>query len=137
LLPRCVENGKLDPKKIPIQIELLSFPSTRTIMDDIDDNDNVTFSLQNGQPFDGTCIDNSEDYGVTADDCIAHLLDNAPWNTGYSEKLPLRSLMKEQQVPMLASVYVPLNDRPSSSKSDVHCTVHLFRSNPAFIESDV
>ena len=137
LLPRCVQNGKLDPKKIPIQIELLSFPSTRTIMDNIDDNDNVTFSLPNGEPFHAACNEESEDFGVTADDCIAHLLDNAPWNTDYSEKAPLRSSMKEQQVPMLASVYDPQSDRPSSSKSDAHCTVHLFRSNPAFIESDV
>lgn len=137
LLPRCMENGKLDPKKIPIQIELLSFPSTRTIMDDIDDNDNVTFTLQNGEPFHAACNGDKEEFGVTADDCIAHLLDNAPWNTDYSEKVPLRSSMREQQVPMLTSVFDPPSDRPSSSKSDVHCTVQLFRSNPAFIESDV
>ena len=137
LLPRCLENGKLDPKKIPIQIELLSYPSTRTIVDDIDDNDNVTFTLQSGQPFDATCNGENEDFGVTADDCVAHLLDNAPWITYSSDKRPRRSSMKEQQVPMLANVYDSHDHRPTNARSDSYCSVPLFRSNPAFIESDV
>jgi hypothetical protein len=137
ILSKIVENGKINFKKIPIQIELVSLPSTKTIFDDIDDNDNVTFSLQN-QPL---INEHDDESGVTADDCIAHLLNNTPWNS-CSTPQPLietdsMDILKEQYVPMITTFDDNEDDQQPILKSDIHCTLDLFRTNPTFIESDV
>ena len=103
--PEILSNGSRERKNIPIKIDLLSYPSAKTMFDEIDDNDNVTFTLQNQESL------------MTADDCIAHLLDSTPWAS------PVNTPFDEQTEPIL--------------KKSENSLVHLYRLNPAFLESDV
>jgi hypothetical protein len=130
ILSNIVENRKIKFKKIPIQIELVSLPLSKTILDDIEDNDNVTFTIQNLRTF----ADKSDDEsGVTADDCIAHLLNNTPWSSSPSQQTLIERDSNEQHVPMITTFYGNEDDQ----QSNLHSTIDLFRINPAFMESDV
>ena len=138
---RASENGTKEPKAIPIQIELLSFPSSRTLFDQIDDNDNVTFT--EAKPFepyfssgneqvDEEDEDEEEEIGISADECIAHLLNNAPWTTDTATlRIPEKYILHEQEVPMISATEHYDDHRTQYS------SLRLFRSNPAFVESDV
>jgi hypothetical protein len=135
ILSQIIENGNINLKKLPIEIEL---PSTKTIFDD--DNDNITFTLEKLRPF----IEkyDNEESGFTADGCIAHLLDNTPWNSYPTERSPPISLAKrdsnEQYLPMIGTFYNnDDDDQQPIIKSNAYDTVDFFRSNPAFSESDV
>ncbi|UJR13995.1 hypothetical protein I4U23_000995 [Adineta vaga] len=145
LLTQMVENGQFNFKNIPIQIELVSLPTTKTILDDIDDNDNVTFTLQERQ----RCTENTDDDepGITADDCIAHLLDNTPWSSHRIQQSPMmssikresRDVLREQQIPIIT---ILSNDDDSDDKRpilrfDDHQTVDLYTANPTHEETDV
>jgi len=135
ILSQIIENGNINLKKLPIEMEL---PSTKTIFDD--DNDNITFTLEKLRPF----IEkyDNEESGFTADGCIAHLLDNTPWNSYPIERSPLISLAKrnssEQYLPMVATFYSnDYDDQQPIIKSNAYDTVDFCRSNPTFSESDV
>lgn len=143
LLSQISENATMNFKQIPIHVELVSFPSTKTILDDIDDNDNVTFTLQQKfQPF-VEKYDDSEESGITADDCIAHLLDSTPWSSYPIKKSPMvnrikrksREILKEQHLPIITTFHS--NDQQSAIQSNPYYTVDFFRTNPTFTESDV
>jgi hypothetical protein len=137
--PNIIENGSINFKKIPIQVELVSLPSTKTILDDIDDNDNVTFTVQKSRSFSNK-YDGDEKSGVTADDCIAHLLNNTPWHSCSTQQKSIEKdsmdMLKEQHIPMIATFYGDDQQQPVL-KSNTHCSIDLFRSNPGFMETDV
>lgn len=144
ILSNFVENGNINLKRIPIQIELVSLPSIKTILDDIDDNDNITYALRNlpTSIIEHDENDDDDDVGVTADDCIAHLLNTTPWNSNTIPQISASAysmnILQEQQFPMITKFFDDDDDdRRSISRSNTHSTVDLYRSNPAFIESDV
>jgi hypothetical protein len=144
IVSHIVANGNINLKKIPIQIELVSLPLKRT---NLEDNDNVTFTFEKLQPFFDNYDDDEDESGITADDCIAHLLNNTPWTSSLIEQSPTISLVKRNSVPASEEEYAPMkttfnnnvddDDRQPILKSNAYCTVNLFRTNPAFIESDV
>jgi hypothetical protein len=128
----------LNLKTIPIQIELVSLSTKKKLLDVIDDNDNVTFTLQKLPPF----INEESDF--TADDCIAHLLNSAPWTSSSIHHPPMicsnsAELFSELHIPMMTKVYGDNDDddQQSNLESNPHYKLPLFNSNPAFIESDV
>jgi hypothetical protein len=131
ILSKIAEHGIFNLKNSPSEIELVSLPSKRTIMDN---NDNVRFKVRKPRIFvDEYKEDNdNEQSGITADDCIAHLLNSTPWNSTPTEYLLMDNdstdIFQEQRVPMMTTFYDNRNS---------HSTVHFFQSNPAFIESDV
>ncbi|CAF4111919.1 unnamed protein product, partial [Adineta steineri] len=158
LLAEIVENESRSFKKIPIEIELVSLPSTKTMLDDIDDNDNVTFTLKKLRPFTEKYIDDydeddineSEEPSINADDCIAHLLDNTPWNSYLIDQSPMISSGKRQTSDVFKAQHSPImttfpnhshddddNDQLPILKPHAHHTIDLFRSNPTYTESDV
>jgi len=142
ILSKIVDNKKIKFKKIPIQIELVSLPSSKTILDDIDDNDNVTFTLQKLRPFADKSDEDEDESGVTADDCIAHLLNNTPWSSSLTQQTSVErdsmDMLNEQHSPMITTFYgTEEDDQQSLLESNVHSTIDLFKINPAFMESDV
>jgi hypothetical protein len=94
--------------------------------------------------------DINEKSDINADDCIAHLLDNTPWNTPDIDQPLLGSLsrhpaihaspiaIKGQHVPTI----IPLHeddddDRKPILKANKYPTVSYHRTNRVFFESDV
>ncbi|CAF3386912.1 unnamed protein product [Rotaria sp. Silwood1] len=152
ILSKIVKNGNINYENIPVDIELISLRSTKTMLDDVDDNVNSTFALQTLQPFmhkyDDNDIDKQSD--VNAHDCIAHLLDNTPWNTLYideplttsSSRQPVvrdcTTAIKEQHVPTIISFHNDDNhNRKFTIESNKHSTINLEMINRVFFESDV
>jgi heme exporter protein D len=146
ILSQIIENGSIHYKNLPKDIELLSVPSTNTILDDTDDNSNVPFTLQNLRPIIHKYDDNdiNEQPGIDAHDCIAHLLDNTPWNMQSSDQpfsiSSSRHLSvvrdsararKEQHVPTIISFPDDDDDQKPILKSKYS------RTNRSFVESDV
>ncbi|CAF2417236.1 unnamed protein product [Rotaria sp. Silwood2] len=152
ILSKIVENGNISYENLPIDIELISLPSTKTMLDDIDDNVTSTFTLRTLKPFihkyDDNDIDKQSD--VNANDCIAHLLDNTPWNTPHIDE-PLATsssrhpvvrdcaiAIKEQYVPTTISFHNDNdNNRIVTIESNKHSTINLQMINRVFFESDV
>lgn len=150
ILSQIIENGNINYANLPLDIELVSLPSTKTILDDVDENANVTFTLQNLQPFIHKYDDDelNEQSVVDAHDCVAHLLDNTPWNTPHIDQ-PFNTssyrhhpvihdcttVLKEQHVPTI----IPLHDDDDDDdrKPILKTTTHFPRSNRVFFESDV
>ena len=117
ILANLVKRASVSLKTLPTTMDLLSIPSTKTILDDLDEN--IPFTKTNPHIF----IDqHHDDIEVTADDCIAHLLDSTPWNSTPTND--------DQSSSMISS-----NDERKTSNGS--CTINLYRSNPAFIESEV
>jgi hypothetical protein len=105
------------------------------MFDVIDDND-VTFTLQKLEPFIEDYI--QEESNISADDCIAHLLDSAPWKSTSIHHPPMISsisakVLTEQHIPMMTRFYGNDDERRSSP----HCKLNLLKSNSAFLETDV
>lgn len=153
ILSQIIENDNINYKDLPLNIELVSVPSTKTIIDDVEDNTNVTFTLENLQPFihryddddDNNRLD--EQATIDAHDCVAHLLDNSPWNTPhYDQPLGTSSLqhnpvirdyttaIKEQHIPTMVSFH---DDDDDDRKPILKPKTNFYRSNRVFIESDV
>ena len=122
LLPQIIAEQYLDRSTVPFELELLSFPShdIRPLLDTRHPND---------------C-------SVSADDCVAHLLDNAPWNSISPGKAPVNHAPKRTSSVTVKAKHVSIGrttyDEPlARSKPSTHFTLNLYRSNPAFVESDV
>ncbi|CAF3271407.1 unnamed protein product [Rotaria socialis] len=152
ILSGMVKNGRVNYENIPIDIELLSLPSTRTMLDDLDDDTNATFTIRKHNSF----IEKYDDYDidrqtdVDAHDCIAHLLDSTPWTTlDINEPLSTSSCkhpvirdsaiaIKEQHVPTIVHFR---NDNDCSRKltveSNKYSSLNVSLINPMFFESDV
>ncbi len=88
-------------------------------------------------------VEDHEESNVTADDCIAHLLNSTPWNNTPTQQSTIktdpRDTWKEQRAPTRTTFHGS-NDEDEQQpilRSNTHCTVNFFRSNPAFMESDV
>ena len=116
LLPQIIAAQCLDRTLVPFEFQLLSFPSYDTRQ--------------------------SNDFSVTADDCVAHLLDNAPWNSSSPGKATLNRVPKRTSSVGIKAKHVSIGstnyDPPSArSKPSNHFTLNMYRSNPAFVESDV
>ena len=119
-------------------------PSTKSMVDDVNDN-NVTFTLQNLQPFTPKYDqhDKDEPMDVNADDCIAHLLDNTPWNspdtdqpfTGRSSQhLSVRNsatAMKEQYAPTIILFHDDNDD--DDDRKPMRAFIKNIRVNMAFL----
>lgn len=123
------ETQTSDSKTLPVSIELASFPSSKNFFESLDENEKITFQLQEPMFSDGFEFEMST---VTADDCVAHLLNSTPWTQSTSDfqhdyNHTNRWIARPERNQF----------RRSSTKNDGYCTVPLFRSNPAFIESDV
>jgi hypothetical protein len=126
---------------------LVSAPSTKTILDDLDDRANVTFQLDNLQPLIHRYDDN--DIEIDAHDCIAHLLDSTPWKRSsydqplstslsrYSVVPDTARAIKEQHVPTIISFHDDQDDRKSILKTRKYSTEDYSRINRTFIETDV
>ncbi|CAF2087813.1 unnamed protein product [Rotaria magnacalcarata] len=150
MLTEMVKNGKIDYENIPIDMELLSLPSTRTMFEDLDDNTNFTVRRHDSfiHKYDDYDIDRQTD--VDAHDCIAHLLDSTPWTTlDTNEPLSTSSCkhpvirdsaaaIKEQHVPTIVN-FRNDNDynRKLSVESNKYSAMNLTLINPMFFESDV
>jgi hypothetical protein len=150
LLSQIVENGNINYEKIPMDIELIPTLSTKTILND---HAHVTFTLDNLQPLIHRYEDNDldEDIEMDAHDCIAHLLDNTPWNTPYSDQPFSTNLcrysvirdssraIREQHVPTIISFHDDDDDddRKAILKAKKYSTDNYSRINRTFIESDV
>jgi hypothetical protein len=147
ILSQIIENGNINYDKTPMDIELVSAPSTKTILDDLDDHTNVAFTLDNLQPLIHRYDDN--DIEINAHDCIAHLLDSTPWTTSYRDQPLTTSLsrysvvpdsaraIKEQYVPTIISLHDDEDDRKPILKTKNYSTENYSRTNRTFIESDV
>ena len=150
-LSQFVENGNINYKTIPSDIELVSIPSTKNILNDTEENPNVTFTIQNFVPYAHQYdeIDLNEETNVDAHDCIAHLLDNTPWNTPdvhqpFSSSLSRRSVIhdsataiKEQHVPTIGPFHIDNDDRKPILKSQKYSVANFYSSKRNFLESDV
>lgn len=154
ILSSFSENGNLNYESVPLGMKLTSATSTKTTLDDIDDNPIVTFSLQNSIPFTHQYDDiDLTESNIDAHDCIAHLLDNTPWNTpmpdqSFSTSSLRHSVIrdcatniKEQYVPTIVTFYggnndeerqLILNTRKNSTKN-----FNFSQANRTFFESDV
>ncbi|CAF3886514.1 unnamed protein product [Rotaria sp. Silwood1] len=79
-LSQFVENGNVNNDNIPIDIELISVRSTKTMLDDLTDNINSIFASETLRRFIYKYDDNdiNKQSCVDAHNCIAHLLDNTP-----------------------------------------------------------
>jgi hypothetical protein len=153
LVSQIMENGNVNYENLPIDIELVSVPSTKTILDDIDnENANLAFTSQNLRPFIHK-DDESEGFPIDANDCIAHLLDNTPWNTSnISQPFITRSSssrhpsvirdsaasIKEKYVPTIISFHDDDDDdRKPILKSTKYSAPNFYNTNRIFFESDV
>jgi hypothetical protein len=154
-LSQIIENGNVHYKNIPMDIELVSTSSTKPTIDDSDENTNVTFALQNLHPFIHKYDQNdiNEQSCIDANDCIAHLLDNTPWNTpnsdqpfstsSYRNHSVIRdsaTAVKEQQhLPTIISFHDDDDDddRKPILKTIKYPTSNFRRTNRVFFESDV
>ncbi|CAF3663651.1 unnamed protein product [Rotaria sp. Silwood1] len=74
------KNGNVNNDNIPIDIELISVRSTKTMLDDLTDNINSIFASETLRRFIYKYDDNdiNKQSCVDAHNCIAHLLDNTP-----------------------------------------------------------
>lgn len=156
-LSTIIRKGNKNLKQIPIQLELVSSGSVKTILDDMDENDKVRFTIQNVQPiidtidYDDDDDDDSEGDGyddndiesdVTADECIAHLLNNAPWNSSVNNQSSVirpakkhsREVLQEQKIPMII-VSDSNNQERTIVKSNTVRSTHSFNINPVFLQS--
>jgi hypothetical protein len=148
MLSQIVKYGNIDYKNIPMEMELLSIPSTKAVVND----NNITFGLQNIQPFTYKYHDTdmNEQLDVNADDCIAHLLDNTPWNTpdiyqplttSLSKQSAVRdcaTAVKDQHVPTIIPFYDDDdNDQKPILKSKKYPAINLHKTNRVFFETDV
>ncbi|CAF1102040.1 unnamed protein product [Rotaria sp. Silwood1] len=141
ILSQIVENGKIDLTKLPLQIERISLPSTKTFIDDMDDNDNLTFTVQNRESSIPRCDDESD---ATVDVCIAHLLNQTPWNSSLTQQ-PCKSILRkrnsseiieEQRIPMITSTHAN-DDQQTILKPNVLCAKNSFNVNPILNQSGV
>ncbi|CAF1292583.1 unnamed protein product [Rotaria sordida] len=159
VLSKIVENDNINYENIPIDVELMSLRSTKTILDDIDDNVNSTSKLQTLQPLIYNYDDDDDDdndinkqSGVNAHDCIAHLLDNTPWNTSHIDEPLITSssrhsvvrdcttVIKEQHVPTIIPFHNDDDDNNNQKftiGSNTDSTINLQMINRVFLESDV
>ena len=148
LLSHITEDGNISYENIPIDIELIPMTSTNTNLDTINENANVTFTLDNLQhQYDENDI--NEQLDVTADDCIAHLLNNTPWNTPHIDQPLTINLSRHQVVRDSAAsikekhapTIIPFDDDDDDRKPILNTTKHprvnLYRTNRVFFESDV
>ena len=143
------ENENLNYSSMPSNIELQSMPSTKTLHDVIDDNPNptnVTFTLEHSPSFQHQYddLDLNQQSNMDAHDCIAHLLDNTPWNGTHSDQPLHRShsirsvirdcavAIKEQHLP---TTIITFHDDQQKPNSTVYFDLH--QVNRAFVESDV
>ena len=148
MLSQINENGNITYENIPLDLGLVSAPSTKTILEDLDDNPPMNFSIQNLQPFIAKDAFRKKSTEVDAHDCIAHLLDHTPWSTSCMDQPLMRSLsqhrvmrdcstaIKEQHVPIIITLEndddpIPMCDARRFSKA------RLQQTNRAFLESDV
>ncbi|CAF1522883.1 unnamed protein product [Adineta ricciae] len=156
LLTDIVEKGHVNVKKIPIQIELVSLPP-KQVLEDIDDNDNVTYTLQTIRSSIENSDENDDDNGpsISADECIAHLLNNIPWKSHLHQHSPMISSVNRQPRDVLCEQQVPVitiltdrdvdeeeqddgsNDKRPILKPKPHHTVELFITNPVYTDADI
>lgn len=146
MLSQINENGDIAYENI--SLGLGSSPSTKTILEDLDDNPPMNFSVQNLQPFIAKDAFRKKSTEVDAHDCIAHLLDQTPWTTPCMVQPLMRGLsrhpvvrdcptaIKEQHGPIILSLEdnddpIPMCETRRFSKA------RLQRTNRAFLESDV
>ena len=129
-ISRRLKNGPVDLTQLPNEIQLVSCPSKKTIFEMINDNENVMFTLQDTM-MNNIDETNYEEPPVTADECIAHLLNNTPWTR---ESFSRSHFVVEQE----PTFHERFQQRKITSKPDnQYCSLPLYRSNPAFVESDV
>ncbi|CAF5068780.1 unnamed protein product, partial [Rotaria magnacalcarata] len=144
ILSQMTENGSMNLKSIPTEVEFSSLQSIKTIIKDIDENDRFTFSVPKLDTLTNRPVGDYDEFEVTADDCIAYLLNNTPWNTSLSKKASKinfrrtnsSNLLEEQHIPMIKTSYDNEIHR-SISNSNVLCEQSSFNTNPTFIESGV
>ena len=90
LLSKMVENVN-----IPIELELIEASSDGLLLDDDEGNVRLTFTLDNLRPWIHRHEENNttQELTMTADDCIAHLLNSMPWKaSNMQQSLTVSSL---------------------------------------------
>lgn len=140
MLSQINQNGEITYGNIPRELDLISTPSARTLLDD---HLPRNFNLKNLQPFIPKDLIRKKSTEVNAHDCVAHLLDHTPWTTPFRDSsMNTRvsrhpSVIKEQHVPIILSLDddddepIPMFGTKRFSRS------HLQQTNQAFQESDV
>ncbi|CAF1415085.1 unnamed protein product [Adineta ricciae] len=154
ILLQIKDDGDTNYENLCMEMDTISDSVPKFNRNDLSDN-NVTFTLQNLQPFihrhDGNDIDEQVD--VNADDCVAHLLNNTPWNSSQTEHPLSTSLsrhafirdsatdMKEQHIPPTVVSFHDDDDDDSDQrpilKQNKQASRTLYKSNRVFFETDV
>ena len=142
-----MKNGTINYEKPPMEIELVSTPSAKALLDDLDGHANDGFSLDNLSP---SIHDNNEyRMEIDAHECIAHLLDSTPWTTPqrdqplgtrfarHSVVLDSATALKGHRAPTIISMYDDEDDRRPILQTRKYSTDSFSRRNRTFIESDV
>jgi len=154
ILSQIIENGNINYKNIPTDIELVSIPSPKPMPNDINKNVNLTFGIQNLQSFIHKYDDNdiNEQSSIDAHECIAHLLDNTPWNKLHNDQIfstssfRNHSVIRDSTTP-IKDQYLPTiipfhdddddDDRKPILKTIKYPISNFHRTNRVFLESDV
>ena len=155
VISQITPNGTVRYDQMPVELELLAAPSMNTILEDLDEHAPVTFTLDNRHPwirqFSVQSNELSPEANVSADDCIAHLLNNTPWNTPQIDQPLMISRSSPQTVvhdqaivtnEPYVSITLPftddeLNDRRPILQTEKQSKTVAHRPRRAFFESDV
>ncbi|CAF0943897.1 unnamed protein product [Adineta ricciae] len=154
ILLQIKDDGNTNYENLCLEMDTISDSVPKVNRNDLSDN-NVTFTLENLQPLihrrDGNDIDEQVD--VNADDCVAHLLNNTPWNSSQTEQ-PLSTNLsrhafihdwttatKEQNVPPTVISFHDDDDDDSDQrpilKPNKQASRASYKSNRVFFETDV
>ncbi|CAF0999115.1 unnamed protein product [Rotaria sordida] len=143
ILSQIIQRGHIDLTKIPLEMEDTSLLSPNAYADDIDDHEYVSFTIPKRKL--SFSKYNHDESDVTADDCVAHLLNNTPWNSSLTQQ-PTKSILRknrspsetleEQSVPMLTLSY-DNDDQQTISKSNIPDTKNSSDINSSFSKSSV
>jgi hypothetical protein len=93
----CLSTAK-KPGTMSTDIELVEVLTDKMYLADIDEHVHLSFTLENLQPYEYQCeVDTYENprSTITADDCIAHLLDSTPWKTSHIDSPALVRCLEE------------------------------------------
>ena len=156
VIARITPNGTVRYDQMPAKLELHSAPSMNTMLEDLDEHTPVTFTLDHLHPwirqFSVKSNEPHAEANVSADDCIAHLLDNTPWNTPQMIDQPLmisrsspQTVVRDQAIVSNephVSITLPftddeLNDRRPILPTEKQSRTASYRTRRAFFESDV
>lgn len=144
ILSKLAENGGVNSTAVPVQLTQL--PSTSTLtndMDDMDDYERLSFTVPNLHlSTNRENVDNESD--ATAIDCIAHVLNNTPWNSSFSPPKSNINRRQKGSPKFLEPRHVTISpicrindDQGTTLKSNLLCTKSSYTVTNNTAQSDV